>query len=232
MSEDQPKPSSYPLMIHRINVAIVYIVAFVAVGFLFRVSTDTTVVGVVSLGAMVATFGSAIIALGALFTHDKLERVKQNVSILYNDILKTEPWKRWPFLKRKTSMRLLSADIIRTNLRNPEMPFDVGSHTFSVTIPTVLEDFFDLPLLRNFVPLVRFRNAFFTTHARKTSESSEGTPYDPEGTTFMAYQCVEDIWSAVFVFRIARYVTHLGCALVISSALFVAYDCITIVPRP
>ncbi|EHA15566.1 hypothetical protein [Halomonas sp. HAL1] len=108
-------------------------------------------------------------------------------------------------------------------LSNPEVTLDVGTHVIRIHLPTVMEDYFDLPLLANFWPLLRFRSSAHTVLGRKKNdEKSEETGLSPSDE-YMAYECLFDIWSAIFKFRISRYIIHLGSGFTIFGALLAGF---------
>jgi len=172
-----------------------------------------------SSAAILATFGSAIATIAVLWTSDRSIRITLNVDILFKDILEKEAWRRWPFLPRAGKRTLLDGSKIDLSLANPVIPLNVGSHCIRTTIPTVQEDFFDLPLLANLWPLLRFRSAAHTSISNVQKDSifpeNDLTPMNQ----YMAYECMVDIWGSVLIFRLSRYVVHFGAALTISSAV-------------
>jgi hypothetical protein len=98
------------------------------------------------------------------------------------------------------------------------------THTIRVALPTVLEDFFDLPLRRNFVLLARFRSAASTTFTRrKKGEVGEETGME-RSDEFMAYECLYDTWRSILSFRVARYTTHFGAGITIAGTVVICVD--------
>jgi hypothetical protein len=96
--------------------------------------------------------------------------------------------------------------------------------TFEVLIPTVQDDFFDLPLFKNLIPLLRFRTAAHTTIINAPQDHVfPQNQLKPMGQYF-AYECLIDVWWGVLVFRTARYVVHFGAALTIASAIIGGID--------
>ncbi len=98
-----------PLLIHRLGVLSLYggasVVAIAVIGL---PEAQKDLISLLSVGAIFATFGSAISTLGSVWERDLLERIRLNVDILYKDILRQEiPWRRWPFLPRIGKRRLL-----------------------------------------------------------------------------------------------------------------------------
>jgi hypothetical protein len=216
----KPKGSDKHLIIHYLLVLALYASAiFITVKLLTLPAAHKDFIASLSSAAILATLGSAIATVGSLWAGDRTARIALDVDIIFKDIFKQEAWRRWPFLLRSGSRKLLDGSTHAFTLSNPVIPLNVGSHHIKITLPTVQEDFFDLPLFSNLVPLVRYRNAAHTTiwNAPKDSIFPENkmTP----GEQYMAYECLADIWISVFVFRVSRYVVHFGAALTVSSAL-------------
>ena len=213
-----------PLAIHRALTASVYAVAAAAaVSVLSMPDAHKDLVALLSTGAIVATFGSAVATLGSLWERDLLERVWLNVDILYKDVLhQDKPWRRWPFLARSGKRRLLDGNIQSGTLSSPEVSLDVGTHIIKIDLPTVLEDFFDLPLSRNFSQLARFRSAASTVFSQRLPEVKNTEGGMSRSDAYMAYECLYDTWGSILSFRLARYATHLGCALSAAGAIATA----------
>lgn len=210
------------LIVHRWSVILLYTLAFTTAFYTVDLAynaPESSLVLIISTGAILATFGSALSAIGSVWERDLLERVITNIDILYVDILKQEKWRRWPFLPRTSSNRRLDDKKIIKKLSNPTLPLNVGTHHIEVDVPTVLEDFFDLPVLKNTTKLLKFRNA-----ARTTLIKGDGIHVDtatglPASDEYMAYECIHSTWISVFQFRFFRYITHFGTALTILGAL-------------
>lgn len=185
-------------------------------------------VTLLSTGAILATFGSAIGAIGLIWQDDLVARVKLNIDIFYRDIIKQEaPWRRWPFLARTSRKKLLNGDSLQQKLSNPEVTLDVGTHVIKVDFPTVLEDFFDLPLIKNCWQLWWYRKAAYTVYGRKKQDTINADTGLTPSDGYMAYECMFDIWKSIFKFRIFRYIVHFGSGLTIFGALIVAIDIAT-----
>ena len=225
LNQDDPaNTSNHHLLLHKATTFFVYLIAITISSLILLLPNATRdAVATLSTGAILATFGSALGALGQLWCNDFLNRILLNVDILYKDIFESQPWRRWPFLPRGATRSLLSGDKQALQLRNPEIPLNVGTHHINVTFPTVLDDLFDLPMLRNFWKLFRFRYAARTYFTKLTDKNTVVAPslVSPRNET-MAYECLLDTWSAVVFYRLARYLLHFGAALTLSSALLTA----------
>lgn len=214
------EPTRTPLVLHKSTIAALYALStFGAFLILGRAEAQKDLVTLLSTGAIFATFGSAISSLGAIWERDLLERVQTNIDIVYKDIVQqANAWRRWPFLARSAQRKQLDGSIHAGSLYNPEIPLDVGTHVIRVQLPTVLEDFFDLPLLSNFLKLRRFRSAANTVYMRKRGADENPETGMKPSDEYMAYECLHDTWTSILYFRLARYATHLGAGLTIAGA--------------
>lgn len=94
-------PTNYYLWQHRVVVLALYAVAmWLAYKVLSIPAARADFVTSLSSAAILATLGSAVSAVGSLWTADYGNRIALNVDILFRDILKQEAWRRWPFLLR------------------------------------------------------------------------------------------------------------------------------------
>jgi hypothetical protein len=142
--QDDKYNKNYSLLIHKIILSIIYIcslaIAFIVLIKQYKYSDP---VSLLSVGAMLATFGSVISTIGLVSQNDLYERIKTNINILKIDILKDgdNPWRRWPFLTRFSKNKLLDNKQQQLILNNHRVSFNVGTHTINVDMPTVQEDF-------------------------------------------------------------------------------------------
>lgn len=218
--EKSSKPTNRHLLMHRILVFVLYSAAiWLAYTLLSIPAAHQSFIVSLSSAAILATLGSAITNVGSLWTGDYSNRIALCVDILYRDILKQEAWRRWPFLLRGGTKKLFGGDIQQFELQNPTIPFNVGSHDIEVQVPTVQEDFFDLPIFKNVMPLFRFRTAAHTTMMNSPQDEVFPKNQLKPMEQYMAYECLTDIWWSILIFRSARYVVHFGAAVTIASAV-------------
>jgi hypothetical protein len=200
---------NHALLIHKIILIAIYtsslLIAYIV---LFKQYKYSDLVSLLSVGAMLATFGSAISTIGLISQNNLYERIKTNISILEIDIRKISgnSWRRWPFLPRFSKNKLLDNSEQQLVLKNPKIPFNVGTHTVNIDMPTVQEDFFDLPLLRNYLTLFRYKKSMATVIlTRKDNYIANGTNLT-RFDEYLAYLCIYDMWKSILKFRISKYV--------------------------
>lgn len=173
----------------------------------------------ISLGAIFATFGSAIISSVILLQTDKLNRILSNVDILYSDILHAEKWTRWPFIKRFNAQTLLDGKITSSMLENPSIIFKLGSYDINIVIPTTQEDFYDLPSFHNFMQMKK-NSKHFKTNIVNHPDCIDNTSFSDVGDYFFAWDCLYDIWKTIVLFKINKLVVTLGTSIIVSSFIY------------
>ena len=216
--------SNAPLRIHRCFTVFLWLCAIaISVFLLDRVESLNSLIALLSSAAILATLGSAICASGSAFERDLVERFHLDLDIFFSDIVEQTAWRRWPFLRRRQRIRLLNGDKRESLLYNPRIKFDVGSHIIEIDLPTVAEDFFDLPITRNTYQLLRYQNAAITTlSGRDRAIQHPKTGLTPSNESW-AYACLLDIWIGILKFRVCRYAVHFGVALTISAIFVTAF---------
>jgi hypothetical protein len=207
------------LMIRNVSL---YLLAGLIIYFTFgKVGKSTDLFNLISLAGIFATFGSALLGTTVIFEQKCERRVLENVEIFFKDIVKSKHWKRWGFLNRQKTITLLNNNKRTMILRNPKLPYDVGTHKIEINLPTVVEDFFDLPIFKDYFLMRKFDKSFHTLAYR---EIEEGKVLEEEkGDNILSYECVKDILKHACIYRIATYVRHFSIAVIIFSISLVFF---------
>lgn len=217
----KPKSATLsPLKVHYFVCIGLYLGSAALAWWLLQANGSSAgVITLLSTGAILATFGSAIGSLGGVWERDLLERIQTNLDILHRSVLKDDtPWRRWPFLPRRDKRSAGKNTTMELTLRNPPLPLNVGTRTLQPLLPTVLEDFFDLPLFANLLPLLRHR---VDAHDAMLGRGDDVQQLNGLGgfEAYCAFECCRDVWLSIAKFRTARYVIHAGAALTITGTL-------------
>lgn len=181
--------------------------------------TKLSLANTITLGSIFATFGSAIISAVILIENNKLNRILTNIDILYTEILRCEKWTRWPFLKRYDAKVLLDGKIKSSVLDNPSIQFNLGSHSIEITIPTVQEDFYDLPVFYNFNQMRKFDKQF-KTYIVNNDNCILNTIFDNIGDYLSTWDCLYDTWRNILIFKMNKLLLKLGVSIVITSFIY------------
>jgi hypothetical protein len=229
-AEDRPQATAWqrwtrPIKFHRVTTALIYVVAFVIAWRVYQFPESTkSILAILATGSIFGTMGSAIMTMFGLWEKDLQERITLDLDILHRDILKNEnPWRRWTFLKRHGKWTTYSGDTLLTELTNPPIQFNVGSHEEAIELPSVPADYYDLSVTKNLLKMIRFRRAFIT----KTANDH------PPGTIekLSKYTCIHDIWTSIFYFRVTRYAMHFGAGIIFAGVLMVLWHITHFTPQ-
>lgn len=174
----------------------------------------------ISLGAIFTTFSSAIIALISNVQSSKLNRVLTNIDILFIDILKTKKWVRWAFLKRTSKENLFNDRSLHYKLENPQIDFNVGSHNISIDIPTIEDDFYDLPCIFNLYTIKKYKKHFKTNILNNKEKSLDGTIFSDIGDCCMAYDCLLDSWKNIFIYKLNKFILFICVYSIVLSIIY------------
>jgi hypothetical protein len=217
------------LRLHYFIVLILYIIALVVAWNIIGNTTSPSktsdinnlLLALITSGSILATFGSALSAIGLIWHGDLIERIRLNVDIFYKDIVTADHWRRWPFLSRHGNIAVKNGDTLRFNLKNPPVVLDAYYQTIEVALPVISYDFYDLSVLQNFRILHKHRESavflYAMTGKLEKNAKTNRTPRDE----YMAYECMYDIWLSGIKLRASRYVIHFGAGLTIMGALVV-----------
>lgn len=205
----------------KANTTIYILSALLLISCFIVIDEKMNLFNLISYGGIFATFGSALLATTVIFEQKSEQRVRDNIGIFYNEIIKVKQWRRWEFLERRKTKKLLDKKNNSMILSNPEIPFDVGSHTITINLPTVAKDFFDLPVFSDYYKLRRFDKAFHTTAFRKISDGKDNVVEEEKGNDIMSYQCVKDILKHACIYRSASLIKHFSIGMIIFSIFMV-----------
>lgn len=194
------------------------IVSFFLIHVVFSKSiTESSLENTISLGAVFATLGSAIVASASLYCNDCYTKFSDNVNTLQNDFLKDESWTRWTFIKRKSKHRLLDSGNLLWKLENAKIEFQLGSHSIQIYIPTVRADFDDLPIFKYYFLMKRYDTQYETFLYNHADNASEYTAY-------FLWDCVFDIYRNIIWYKIGSYFIWIGSGFIgISTIYSLAY---------
>lgn len=167
----------------------------------------------IALGSIFATFGSSVVSVFSIVMNNQSDRFMSNIGILYSDIIPEKKWVRWSFIKRIIYRRLYNGEYTCQELTNSKVEFDVGSHKISMFIPTVREDFFDLPIWSSWLSM-KIRHRDYETAVLS------GNGKENVATAIMLWNCIYDNFKCIIMYRIARALVVLGEAYILSSIVF------------
>lgn len=166
----------------------------------------------ITMGALFATFGSAVIAVFTLSSSQQLNLFYENLAILREDLASDElmrmQWKRWPFLPRMGRLPLLGGARYSA-LNNASISFHLLDRQEVFPLPTTLADFWELPVLRGFLQMKHHRRTYlqYLTAIGAVNE-------------YPAWDCVSAMYKNILLYRFSCACVWVGTCFVLHSIMF------------
>jgi len=174
----------------------------------------------ISLGAVLVGMASAIITIATSHMDRQYDRVMLDVDILFKDLTSPGEWRRWPFVPRSKTKKLIYGPVHQITLKNPIIEFDLGTHTVEVYVPTCLQDFFDLPTFSTFLKILLDDKKFYSYVQRKNiSGLMDPTILKKDTKGWMIWDCMHDIWRTIVLYRLEELVVRFFAVFTGSSVI-------------
>ena len=114
----------------------------------------------ISLGAVFATLGSAIVSIYSLYCNEQFRKFHETLTILQTSLLKEASWSRWAFLKRYHVVKYLN-EYYCLCLVNPSITFRNGKEILKLFIPYIKEDFYEFSVFLSYYKTLHFSKKYF-----------------------------------------------------------------------
>ena len=164
----------------------------------------------IALGSIVATFGSSVVAIFSMSLNTLYDRFLSDFMIFSNSLEPEKYWIRWSFIKRKSHHILYNGVSTYQELTNSMIKFNVGSHTIEFFIPTIKEDFYDLPNWKSLLAMKK---------EKKDYESYVLNNSEEPANALMIWDCIYDELCCIAKYRMARFAVVLGEAYILTSII-------------
>ncbi|MEA4890756.1 MAG: hypothetical protein VB070_14960 [Clostridiaceae bacterium] len=123
-------------------------------------------------------------------------------------------------LKKKGLHKNMNNTVFNSNLENDSVVFNIGSHLIAIYIPTVVEDFYDLPSYSEVWLMFKNRSHFYTSMSDKGDKSIEGTNFNTWLDQYFAWGCLYDIWKSAVSIKISRLFLSVGVYIIFTSIIY------------
>lgn len=165
----------------------------------------------ISLGSIFATFGSAIISFLSLTSTHQLSGFQEKISILNEKFTSPEipNWKRWDFLPRFSRERLISGKYQYFILKNAELKFCLKNQTIAIPIPSVEQDFKDLPVLHFWFKMHKKRKLYLS-YVQTQSNMAD----------FFIWDCLMALYQNIIIYKLSQLGIWIGTSYIINSFIF------------
>lgn len=166
----------------------------------------------IPLGSIFATFGSAVISVFTIYCGNQNNLFQENLVILRNQISELHSWQRWPFLKRYLIKKISFLHSNYYILLNPQITFKTKTRNLTVSIPSCIADFKDLPIVVNVIKI-----SFFHKHYSKFIYNQ----CDTNGQTdLFILDCILMIYKNIIRYKVGTVIIWIGAEFIFSSIIF------------
>ena len=166
----------------------------------------------ISIGALFATFASAVIGVFTLFATQHLELFYENMTVLWQDLASEElsniGWKRWSFLPRMGKLPLPGNKRF-SGVKNASIRFTTARSEEVFLLPTTLADFQELPILRSFLRIKLHRKSYFN-YLSMTGLIAE----------YPAWDCLCAIYKSILLYRFCYFCIWVATCFILQSIVF------------
>lgn len=190
------------------NISIIIGTFFITLWIFRGCIKDNTLNEMISLGAVFATFGSAAISIFSLNCTEQINHFQNNLSVLQNNLIKTEKWNRWRFLKKIEKRELGFCEV-----KTPQIHFYKQSRKLNIPIPTDISDFRDISVGWYYLHLLLFSHSYFTHLLIEM-------PSPKEAEAFLIFRCLMDIYQSILCFKVSNFFIWVGSGFILSSVVF------------
>ena len=199
--------------IYKIIYLCCFILCIIITFFIFKlcISDKSDISQTIALGSIFATFGSAIVSVFSITISSMYEHFCSNINILFKDLCPESEWHRWPFIKRESYRILYNNEGTYQVLENIKVIFNVGSHNISIIIPTIREDFYDLPNWKSFKDMIK---------QSKNYESYVIKNVDDSANSLMIWECILDNFKSIALYKLSKLMIIIGGSFIFSSIVF------------
>lgn len=173
---------------------------------------DASLMNCIPLGSIFATFGSAVISVISLYCNKQISLFQENLLALHDQIPNFPSWKRWPFLKRYNREKTGIFHYNYHMLKNPQITFNGNNYCLTISLPTCSADFYDLPIIINFIKMMWFHKPFMQSVTRHQDIQ--------EQKDIFIFYCTLMIYKNIIKYKFGTFLMLIGAEFVLTSIIF------------
>lgn len=165
----------------------------------------------ISLGSIFATFGSAVISFLSLTSAHQISEFQEKVDVLAGEFTKQgiPNWKRWGFLPRFSRKRSNDGGYQYFILKNSILAFELKNEKMEIPIPSVEQDFKDLPVSRSYYKLCRKRKSYLR-YVQENNCLGD----------FAIWDCLESLYKNIILYKLSQIGIWIGTSFIINSIVY------------
>lgn len=201
--------------------SIIFLISCIITGNIFlncisvKVSAEgTSIVNLnecISLGSIFATFGSAVISFLSLTSAHQISEFQEKVDVLAGEFTKQgiPNWKRWGFLPRFSRKRSNDGGYQYFILRNSILAFKLKNEEMKIQIPSVEQDFKDLPVSSSYYKLCGKRKSYLK-YVQENNCLGD----------FAIWDCLVSLYRNIILYKLSQAGVWIGTSFIINSIIY------------
>lgn len=174
--------------------------------------TEATLTNCIPLGSIFATFGSAVISVISLYCNKQISLFQENLLALHEQMPDLSSWKRWPFMKRYSRERTGLFQHDYHVLKNPQITFHRAAYDLTIPLPTCTADFYDLPIVINFLKMLCFHQSFMRAVLKRHVMQDQ--------KDISTFYCTLIIYRNIIRYKAGTFLMLIGSEFVLASIIF------------
>jgi hypothetical protein len=187
--------------------------AFIATWKIFDLYIEETIIAnTITLGAIFATLGSVIVSVFTLYCSEQYNQFSDNSKILYEKLIGSTNWERWPFVKRISRYKIDKKQYESHILENPSIVFFGSVWSITIPLPASKADFYELPIYRLLFQLKRNRIIY-----RRILSLHQPPDALKE---LLLWDCLIGLYKNITLYRFGKAFLWFGGCFVFNSILF------------
>lgn len=201
-------------ILRKIDICVVFLLCVFFTYTIYKLYiSEISLENTITIGALLSTLGSSIISATSNTCGNQLRCFEDNLkAIQQRQEMFDAKWEHRPFYKRISRHKYSKDEYEYCFLENPKIAFSAHTWNKVIPIPSSKEDFYELPILRNFFVLKKCRKHYriaISLHAQKETLEE-----------ILVWDNLTDIYKNILSYKLAYSFSLLGWSILINSIMF------------
>lgn len=201
-------------IMRKIYVILIFLfcVLFTYIIYKFYIN-DISLENTITIGALLSTLGSSIISVASYACNENLRCFEDNFKNMQkNQEFFDAKWERRPFYKRISKYKYTKNEYEYCFLENPMIVFSAHMWNKRISIPSSREDFYELPIIRNYLTLRKNRKYYrIAISLYQNKEALED---------ILVWDNLTDMYKNILRYKLFHIFSTFGWSLLINSIIF------------
>lgn len=175
--------------------------------------TEVSLENTITIGALLSTLGSSIISVTSHTCNESFRCFEENLKTMQKkQEMFDAKWEHRPFYKRISRHKYAKNKFEYCFLINPQIEFSVHTWNKAIDIPSSKSDFYELPIIRNFLTLKKHRKPYRIAISLYKDEKVL--------KEILVWDNLTDLYKNIISFKISQSFSILGWSILVNSICF------------